>query len=86
MALESNIQIKIINQLTKEGWLCIKLIKTNCNGIPDLVCFRNGKTKFIEVKQPNGKLSIIQNYRHEQLKKQGFTVHVWTAYNEDFQE
>jgi hypothetical protein len=86
MALESKIQSKIITQLQKEGWLCVKLIKTNCNGIPDLVCFRNGETKFIEVKQPNGKLSVIQKYRKDEIEKQGFTVHVWTAYNEDFQE
>jgi|APGre2960657404_1045060.scaffolds.fasta_scaffold177077_2 Holliday junction resolvase len=86
MALESKIQSKIITQLQKEGWLCVKLIKTNCNGIPDLVCFRNGETKFIEVKQPNGKLSVIQKYRKDEIEKQGFAVHVWTAYNEDFQE
>jgi Holliday junction resolvase len=86
MALESKIQSKIITQLQKEGWLCVKLIKTNCNGIPDLVCFRNGKTMFIEVKQPKGKLSVIQKYRKDEIEKQGFTVHVWSAYGEDFQE
>jgi hypothetical protein len=84
--LESKIQSKIITQLQKEGWLCIKLIKTNCNGIPDLLCLRNGETKFIEVKQPKGKLSVIQKYRKDELEKQGFKVHIWTAYNEDFQE
>ena len=86
MILESKIQAKIIKRLESEGWFCVKLIKTNKNGIPDLVCFRNRETKFIEVKQPNGKLSIIQKYRKDELEKQGFTVHVWSAYNEDFQE
>jgi len=84
--MESKIQSKIIAQLTKEGWLCLKLIKTNKNGVPDLVCFRDGETMFIEVKQPNGKLSEIQKYRIDEIKSKGIKVHVWTAYNEDFQE
>jgi hypothetical protein len=41
---------------------------------------------FIEVKQPKGKLSVIQKYRKDEIEKQGFTVHVWRAYGEDFQE
>jgi hypothetical protein len=41
---------------------------------------------FIEVKQPKGKLSVIQKYRKDEIEKQGFTVHVWSAYGEDFQE
>ncbi len=84
--MESKIQSKIIAQLTKEGWFCLKLIKTNKNGVPDLVCFRNGETMFIETKQEKGKLSTLQKYRKDELEKQGFAVHVWTAYNENFQE
>jgi glycerophosphoryl diester phosphodiesterase len=41
---------------------------------------------FIEVKQPNGKISEIQKYRIDEIKSKGIKVHVWTAYNEDFQE
>jgi hypothetical protein len=84
--LESKIQAKIIAQLQKENWLCVKLIKTNLNGIPDLVCFRNGETMFIEVKQEKGKLSTLQKYRHDEIKKQGFEVKVWDGYGQDFQE
>jgi len=39
---------------------------------------------FIEVKKIGGKLSEIQKYRHEEIRKQGFEVKVWTSYNADF--
>ena len=54
------------------------------NGIPDLVAFKEGKTMFIEVKQPTGVLSEIQKIRIKQLREQGFTVHIWTDYQVAF--
>ena len=54
------------------------------NGIPDLMCLKDGKTMFIEVKQPNGKLSEIQKFRIDELRSQGFEVKVWTDYEIDF--
>jgi Holliday junction resolvase len=82
--LEQARQKKITNRLQKEGWLVVKLIKTNMNGIPDLVAFKEGKTMFIEVKQPTGVLSEIQKIRIKQLKQQGFEVNVWTDYQVAF--
>ena len=81
---ESKIQSKIIAKLQKEGWLCVKLIKTTLNGIPDLMCLKNGITMFIEVKQPTGKLSELQKVRIDQLKEKGFEVKIWTDYETDF--
>tara|TARA_R110001592_G_scaffold232838_2_gene490354 strand:- start:3753 stop:4007 length:255 start_codon:yes stop_codon:yes gene_type:complete len=69
---EQQIQKKITDQLTNDGWLVIKLMKTSINGIPDLMALRNGTTKFIEVKKPRGVISEIQKYRIKQLRKQGF--------------
>lgn len=71
-------------KLTQEGWLCVKLIKTSVNGIPDLLCLKNGNAMFIEVKQPDGKLSELQNVRIGQLLALGFDVKVWTDYKKDF--
>ena len=82
--LESKRQAKIIAKLPQEGWLCVKLIKTSVNGIPDLLCLKNGESMFIEVKQPDGKLSELQNVRIGQLLALGFDVKVWTAYDTDF--
>lgn len=39
---------------------------------------------FIEVKQPDGKLSELQKIRIEQLIDKGITVKVWTDYKKDF--
>ena len=84
MALEQNLQKKIQKKLQEEGWLCIKLIKTTLNGIPDLMALKDSKTMFVEVKQPKGKLSELQKLRIEQLTEQGFEVKIWTDYNVDF--
>ncbi len=81
--LESKIQSKIIKKMESLGWLCMKLIKTNKNGIPDLCLLKDGKTIFIEVKQPTGILSEIQKYRIAELRSKGFEVKVWTDYETD---
>jgi Holliday junction resolvase-like predicted endonuclease len=82
--LESKRQSKIIKKLESDGWLVVKLIRTNCNGICDLMALKEGKTMFIEVKQPTGVLSEIQKIRIKQLKEQGFEVNVWTDYQVAF--
>jgi Holliday junction resolvase len=70
--LESKVQAKIINQLKKNGWLVLKIIKCNINGMSDLIVFKNGRTVFIEVKNENGKQSEIQKYVQKQVEFQGF--------------
>jgi Holliday junction resolvase len=77
--LESKIQAKIIKRYTDEGYFVIKLIKTNKNGIPDLMLLKDGKTIFIEVKRPMvGKLSKVQEYRIKELKEYGFETLILT--------
>jgi len=81
---ESQIQSKIIKRLEKEGWEVIKLIRTSMIGIPDLMALKDGKCKFIEVKQTIGILSEIQKLRIKQLKGRGFEVLVWTDFETEF--
>ena len=76
--LESAIQSKLIKQYEKEGYYVIKLIQTNKNGIPDLILLKDGKAFFIEVKTEKGKVSELQKFRHEELKKYGFTTQILT--------
>lgn len=71
---ESQIQKKIIDNFTDRGFLVVKLMKTNTNGIPDLMVLKDGVCKFIEVKKPNGKISQLQKYRIKQLRKQKFVA------------
>jgi len=74
---EQQYQKKISDNLTKEGWFVTNLIKTNRNGIPDLLALKDGEPpKFIECKTPNGKLSVIQKYMLKLLSSLGFCVSV----------
>ena len=69
---EQQIQGKRIKQLEEEGYYVIKLIKTNKNGIPDLLAIPPGSdVVFSEVKKPKGKLSELQKYRLKELQKYG---------------
>ena len=53
---EQQIQKKRIDQLEAEGYYVIKLIKTNKNGIPDIVAIPpNCGVIFSEVKTPKGR-------------------------------
>jgi hypothetical protein len=72
---EQQLQTKIIKRLEEQGWYVIKLIKTNKNGIPDLVAFKDNDFQFIEVKTEAGKLSELQKFRIEELKTKGFKVY-----------
>ena len=73
---ESKFQSLIIKKMEDEGWYVIKLITTNRNGIPDLLCVKGNDVKFIEVKAKNGKLRPLQDYRINELKSYGIKVEV----------
>ncbi len=74
---ESQIQNKKIKQLEEEGYFVIKLVLTNKMGIPDLLALKNGKALFLEIKRPDTKLTKLQEYRIQELKKQGFDTEVY---------
>lgn len=68
---ESKYQAKLIKQYEAEGWYVLKLIKTNKNGSPDILCIRPNKVLFVEVKAANGRLSELQKYRIKELNENG---------------
>ena len=75
---EQQIQAKRIKQLESAGYYVIKLIKTNKNGIPDVIAIPPGvDVIFSEIKKPNGKVSKLQEYRLKELQEYGFTVEVY---------
>ncbi|MEJ6797072.1 MAG: VRR-NUC domain-containing protein [Flavobacteriales bacterium] len=75
---EQQIQKKRIDQLEKDGYYVLKLVKTNKNGIPDIVAIPpNTPVIFSEVKTPKGKTSAIQDYRLKELDKYGFITEIY---------
>jgi hypothetical protein len=75
---EQQIQKKRIDQLEAEGYYVIKLIKTNKNGIPDLIAIPpNCDVLFSEVKKPEGRVSALQEYRLKELRKHGCKTEVY---------
>mgnify|MGYP003133205344 FL=1 len=75
---EQQIQKKRIKELEAEGYYVIKLIKTNKNGIPDIIAIPpHADVLFSEIKTPRGKLSKIQEYRLKELKNHGVKTEVY---------
>ena len=75
---EQQIQPKRIKQLESEGYYVIKLVKTNKNGIPDLIAIPpNCNVLFSEVKTPKGKVSRLQEYRLKELEDYGFKTEIY---------
>tara|TARA_B100001564_G_C20608135_1_gene656238 strand:+ start:493 stop:732 length:240 start_codon:yes stop_codon:yes gene_type:complete len=75
---EQQIQAKRIKQLEADGYYVIKLVKTNKNGIPDILAIPpNSDVLFSEVKTPKGKVSKLQEYRLKELEEYGFRTEVF---------
>ena len=78
MATEQQIQTKRIKELEAQGYYVIKLIKTNKNGIPDIIAIPpNANVIFSEVKTLKGKVSRLQEYRLKELEQYGFKTEVY---------
>jgi len=74
---EQQYQKKLIDKYSADGYYVIKLIKTNVNGIPDLLCLKADEPPiFIEVKAKKGVVSKLQEFRIEELKKRGFIAFI----------
>ena len=71
---EQKVQANKIKELEAEGYYVLKLIKTNKNGIPDLLALHPEKEiLFVEVKTKKGRVSKLQEYR---IKEYGFQAEV----------
>lgn len=77
---EQQIQSQRIKELESEGYYVIKLMKTNKNGIPDLLAIAPGAdVLFSEIKTPKGKISKLQEYRIKELKTYGIPTEIYSG-------
>ena len=75
---EQQIQSNRIKELEADGYYVLKLMKTNKNGIPDILALKPGAdVLFSEVKRPKGKVSRLQEYRLKELEGYGFKTEVY---------
>lgn len=71
--MASKLQSKVIKEYEKRGYYVINLIKTNKNGIADLLCLKtNEKPLFIECKEWNDTVKPLQLFRQKELIDLGF--------------
>lgn len=78
---ENDIQKEIREFMQLHGWLVFRMNAGRRGGAqlcpagtPDLLCLKNGRVLFIEVKRPGQKPSKVQKEFHELLMGNGFTV------------
>jgi len=77
--LEKDVQRKVVMAARKAGWIALKQNPTGTTGYPDYMFLKKGVVRFIEFKSPTGKTSPIQDFRIEELEKQGFSVMVTSS-------
>ncbi|MEN4053279.1 VRR-NUC domain-containing protein [Sulfurimonas sp. NWX79] len=68
---EQQIQKKIIDYLKSIGAYTVKTIVTNSSGTPDLLMSFKGHFIAIEVKAAKGRVSELQKWHLEQVRKSG---------------
>jgi hypothetical protein len=68
---ENQIQSAIKRKLEKHGWYVNKFEMSE-GGFPDLICLKQGRTVFIEVKRVGMKPRPLQDFRIKKLNEMGF--------------
>lgn len=77
---EQAIQTKKIKELEAKGYYVIKLVRTNKNGIPDLIAIPpNSDALFVEVKRPGKVQTPLQKFREKELVSMGIKVEVYNG-------
>lgn len=76
MPLESSITRSIVTLAKSLGWWTFKIAggPMQTSGIPDLLCLKNGRAVFLEVKQPGKKPTRLQEHRMLEIRKVGGAV------------
>lgn len=74
---ESQLEKRLKDEIEQLGGLCFKWVSPGRRGVPDRICILpRGRTIFVEMKAPNGKLSPLQEKRIQELEKRKHEVYV----------
>lgn len=72
---ERHIEKYLCQEVEKAGGTTRKFTSPGHKGVPDRICFfPGGRVHFVEVKEPDGKLSPIQIVEQDLLRKMGAVV------------
>lgn len=72
---ESSIEARLVKLVRVRGGLCFKFVSPGNPGVPDrIVITPEGRTVYVELKTEAGRLSAIQKWQHEEMRKRGAEV------------
>lgn len=80
MDRERDIELYLIRKVEERGGLALKFTSPGNDGVPDrIVMLPFGKITFVELKTERGRLSAIQKWQQERLRKRGCEVRtIWS--------
>jgi hypothetical protein len=74
---ESAIEAKLAQGAKRLGWRALKLVSPGTDGVPDrLMLGPGGRVIFVELKAEGGKLTQLQRYQIDRLRRLGQDVRV----------
>jgi hypothetical protein len=73
MPREASIVAAIVRVAKADGWWVMKIHggPYQMSGVPDLLCIRQGRAVFLEVKQPGKRATEIQQRRMAEIEREG---------------
>ena len=72
---ESSVEARLVKLVRARGGLCFKFVSPGNPGVPDrIVITPVGRTVYVELKTEAGRLSAIQKWQHEEMRKRGAEV------------
>ena len=80
MDRERDIERHLRRKVEVAGGLALKFVSPGNDGVPDrIVIMPDGKVTFVELKAPRGRLSALQRWQQDRLKRRGCAVRtIWT--------
>lgn len=75
--LEKTIERRLVEGVKKLGGMCLKFVSPGTQGVPDrIILTADGRVIFAELKSETGRLTKLQKYTIEQMRKRGADVRV----------